>query len=110
MCNVLPGETEHIVDFTSQLKTELLSQWKLEAEFRSTMKIIINFVDTSSFSKMSQARMKLGHARMTHIPRSMMKIIINFVDTSSFSTVTSSCQKTSLTRMKLGHARMTHIP
>ena len=65
---------------------------------------------TRSCQKMSLTRMKLAHARMTHIPRSMMKIIIIFVDTSSFSTVTSSCQKTSLTRMKLGHASMTHIP
>ena len=59
------------------------------------------FVDTTSFSietsnrqKMGHPRTKLGHARMTHIPRSMMKIIINFVDTSSFSTVTNSCKKT----------------
>ena len=63
----------------------------------SMMKIIINFVDTSSFStvtsscqKTGQPRMKLGHASMTHIPSLTMKIIINFVDTSSFSTVTSS--------------------
>ena len=67
----------------------------------SMMKIIINSVDTSSFSivtsscqKTGQPRMKLGHASMTHIPSSMMKIIINFVDRSSFSGVTNSCQKT----------------
>ena len=83
----------------------------------SMMKIVINFVDTSSFStvtsscqKTSLTRMKLAHARMTHIPRSMMKIIINFVDRSPFSIVTSSCQKTSQPRMKLPLTRMTHKP
>ena len=64
------------------------------------MKIIINFVDRSSFStvtsscqKMVVTRIDLPLTRMTHIPISMMKIIINFVDRSSFSVVTSSCQK-----------------
>jgi len=81
------------------------------------MKIIINFVDKSSFSgvtsscqKMVVTRMKLPLARMTHIPSPMMKIIINFVDRSSFSTVTSSCQKMVVTRMDLPLTRMTHIP
>ena len=105
-----------------QLSKNILTRMKLEHARMtlipsSTMKIIINFVDTSSFStvtsscqKTSLTRMKLGHASITHIPSSTMKIIINFVDTSSFSTVTSSCQKTGQPRMKLGHASMTHIP
>jgi len=32
--------------------------------------------------------MKLGHARMGHIPSSMMKMTVDSIETSSFSIVT----------------------
>ena len=53
--------------------------------------------------------MKLGRARITHIPSSMMNMTIDFVETS-FSIGTYHRQKMVVTRMKLGHASMTHTP
>ena len=105
-----------------QLSKNILTRMKLEHARMtlipsSTMKIIINFVDTSSFStvtsscqKTSLTRMKLGHARMTHIPSSMMKIIINLLIHHHFLKEPTAVKKRDNPRMKLAHARKTHIP
>merc|ERR1712208_213623 len=81
------------------------------------MKMTIDSVEILSISivtyrcqKTFPPRMKLAHARMTHIPSSMMKMTIDYVEISSISIVTYHCQKTSPPRMKLAHARLTRIP